>query len=936
MLTCSSAPLRPRLLALSLSLSLLACAACGKSAEETPDQGAPVDMAALPDAAPSPDDMDAADMAPADDMPAPDAAPDMPQQDMSEDMAQSAAITISGLSAPVDLRLDDYGVVYMSCQTDEDCFAAQGYIHAKHRLFAMDLIRRQTLGQLGAALGSLAIDIDKPFRHLMTTADGRKLEDVYFEALDDPTRSALEAYARGVNAFIADQRAKKPGATLSEEYRFPLLAKEIPDWRPQDSIAVYMQLAYQLGELSKVEIERTEQAALLGPEVTSDIFNVRPGTFSSVFGGSGEQGSPNMLGLSQRQAPRAAAQRWSGELEPARQALSEARDFMTRATSWTFGPKTEQQGSNNWVLSPSRTLNDKALLANDPHLALNNPSIWHFIVMDSATRGTGSLHVAGASIPAVPGIVIGHNGKVAWGTTTARLDMSDVYIETLNDDGTAVIFNGEEVPLITKEFTFEVYRGQPVTETFQWVPHHGPLISKDVQNKRGVSVKWVAHQGGEDLNFFVQLMKSQNVDEATAALQKIRALNQSWVLADASGKIAWYPHSYIPNRPWASLEQPTWMALPGDGSAEWEGFLTGDDTPHMIDPPAGLIVTANADFDGSYNDGDPYNDGHTVWQRVPMHGFRFDRIHTLLEQGGDAHTPESMLEIQADVYLDYAELILPALLPDLIDQRDALSPAGQAVYDTLSTWRYTCPTGLDGLDPMASGVDAAQANEAAGCAAFHVLLKNLATGIFGDELAALENFDTRFAWYDLQRGVLQIIVSPSNLIRGEQYFDDLATPDLEETRAMTLGRAFDQSGAELNMLFGDASAQSWLWGRIHTLSLESFFMQAGVASYNAGGQANDGGFETVDVAPPRYYGGAQDTYAQNHGASLRTVIELDTEQGFKTWFQLPGGQVHLRDDPRYLGLLERWLTNTPTTLPFGRDQIEQEITAEQLTISPAP
>ena len=157
------------------------------------------------------------------------------------------------------------------------------------------------------------------------------------------------------------------------------------------------------------------------------------------------------------------------------------------------------------------------------------------MVLDAKTNGNGSIHVAGASIPAVPGIVVGHNGSVAWGTTTARLDMSDAYIETLNDDGTAVIFNGNEVPLVQKEFTFEVYRGQPVTEVFEWVPHHGPLISKDVANKRGISVRWVAHEAGDDLNFFVKLMLSQNAGEARTALQKIRALGNDMALDEGIG-----------------------------------------------------------------------------------------------------------------------------------------------------------------------------------------------------------------------------------------------------------------------------------------------------------------------------------------------------------------------------------------------------------------
>lgn len=911
-------------LAACLSLCTLMAMGCGKEDTTPTSKDMSVTDMAVPDEGMVPD----ADAGRDADMMAVDAGVDA----MADMPDMPDTLSIPGLSAPVQVRLDEHGVVFLNCETDNDCFAAQGYIHAKHRFFAMDLLRRQTLGKLAAGLGQLALDFDKSFRHLMTTPDGERLEKAYLDALEPDTRTALDAYANGVNAFLADQKDKVQGAEFSDEYDFPLLSKEIPAWTPEDSIAVYMQLAYQLGERSQAELENTRISEALGADVASDIFTVRTGTQSSVFMSAGQMGSPNGLKAPVRPRPIAAA--WSKEVKPALGAIDAAIASLQRTQSLVFGPKSDVQGSNNWVLDPSRTQNGNPLLANDPHLALANPSLWHYIVLDSKTEGSGSIHVAGASIPAVPGILIGHNETLAWGTTTARLDMSDVYIETLNEAGDAVIFNGEEVPLLQKDYTFDVYLGQPVTETLEWVPHHGPLISKDVANRRGVSVKWVAHQGGEDLNYFLKMMKAGTVQEGTEALQDIRGLNQSWVLADDTGEIAWYPHSHIPKRPWGSIDQPTWMALPGDGSAEWDGFITGDDTPHIRDPESGLLITANSDFDGSFNDGDPFNDEHTIWQWIPVQGFRFDRILSLIDDIGNAHTPETMLEIQADVRVEFAAM----MLPDLIDSvsADALSPEAQAVLETLSEWSYTCPTGLDGSDPMQSMASQSmmEIQEAAGCAAFHVLLKNLGVAIFADELEELDDFDPRIKWYELQRGIHQVISSPENLILGEVYFDDVSTSDVVETREQTLSAALEATSEELEDLFGASAPDMWLWGRIHTVLLESFFMQAGIESYNAGGQANDGGFETVDVAPPRHYGAEQDTYSHNHGASLRTVIELDKANGFKTWYQLPGGQIHKQDDPRYQSLLADWLENKPNELPFKLEEVRSTIDDEVFEIAP--
>lgn len=734
-------------------------------------------------------DMGGEDMAQPEDMQAPE---DMTSE---PDMAIDETLRIAGLSAPVTIRLDPVGVLFIECATDEDCAAAQGYMHAKHRLFSMDLLRRQTRGKVSKGLGDLALDSDKAFRQIMTTRDGTPLEDAYASQLDEQTRGFLEAYANGVNAFIEDAQAERRGAEFSNEYDFPLLSPEIEPWTIEDTIAVYMQLAYQLGETSDEDLFRTEAIGVLGEDAVNDIFTMRTGTTASVFESAGVAQPTSLRGDNPNLRPRVTPERLQ-EFRRSTGAIRSARKTLADATSWVLGPPSQAQGSNNWVVGASRTSNGKPLLANDPHLTLNNPAIWYYVVLDAKTNGTGSLHVAGASIPAVPGIVVGHNGTVAWGTTTARLDMSDAYIEELNDDGTAVIFNGTEVPLVQKEFTFEIYRGQPVTEVFEWVPHHGPLISKDMANKRGVSVRWVAHEGGDDLNFFVKLMLSNSAAEARTALQQIRTLNQSWVMADTAGEIAWYPHSYIPKRPFGSLETPNWLALPGDGSAEWDGFISGDDIPHVVDPATGYVTTANGDFDGSYTDGDPFNDGHTVWQFYPTQGFRMQRIIDMMEESGNAHTVDTMLAMQADTTMLYGESLAPELLLTAEGLADTLSEDARTVVAALGNWNYTCPTGLDGTDPVMSpsSDQPLLANEAVGCAIFHVLLTNLAAEIFDDELDSIEDYDARANWYILQRAMHQIFVSPEVLAGGEVYFDDVDTEGEVEDRAAIVARVRSERG----------------------------------------------------------------------------------------------------------------------------------------------
>ena len=908
------------LLTIAIAASLAACG--GKNNDDnsvTPDQGmtmadAGVDMT---DAGSDDEDLPVVDedMADMSDM-----------SDMGEEPADRLAI--AGLSAPVSAHMDDAGVLFLECATDLDCFAAQGYMHARHRMFAMDLIRRQTRGQIATAVGALGLESDVATRRLMTTRDGTPLEDALYEMASDSTKEAFVAYANGVNAFLDDARNERHGAEFSSEYSFILFNKEIRDWEPEDSVAVYIQLAYQLGEESADDLLRYEALGALGRDQMSDLLTMQTGTTASVFESAGLTPSPNAA------RPLRIAMPISEQLfEGARKnhgLVKDARAAFASMTSLVFGEKHHAQGSNNWVLEADRTENGFALLANDPHLSLNNPALWYHMGMDSKSKGTGSLHLSGASIPAVPGVLLGHNEKLAWGATTARFDLSDAYIETLNEDGTAVIFNGQEVPLIQKDFTFEVFSGQDETRTFEWVPHHGPIIAKDMDSKTAISVRWVAQESGDDLDFLFELMRAESVAEGSESLKKIRALNQSWVLADTTGAVGWYPHVYLPNRPWASPEIPNWVALPGDGSAEWDGFITGDDLPHAFDPPSGLIVTANADFDGSFTDGDPTNDGHTPWHYRPVQGYRLQRIMDLLAAGESGHTPESMVAIQGDTKMLHAEAIVPALLQVLDEGQDVmLSPEATSVVAALRDWQYECPTGLDGVDPEAAAPtsDAVVLREARGCAAFHVLLTNLVEVVFSDELAAGQgfDFDARENWYILQRPLQLLFTSPESLIRQRAYFDDVSTSGTEEGALDAVVKALTATGQELEKLYDSADSQTWLWGRIHDVTLASFFSNAGIENYNTKGYAMSGGYETVNVAPPNYLGMRDGDYGTRYGASMRLVMEMDPA-GPRAWYQLPGGQVHLREDDRYLGLLEDWLSNTPRLFPFTPEEVEANTT----------
>lgn len=839
-------------------------------------------------------------------------------------------LKIQGLAAPVKVQFDESGVLHVDCQTNTDCYAAQGYFHAEHRFFEMDLIRRQTRGQLAEVIGVFGLDNDKKFRHLMTTKDGKPLEEEYLKQVNEETRGMLEAYANGVNAWLDDMRSGENGATLTEEYDSSLVAKDnIRDWEPEDSIALYMQLAYQLSETATDDLRRSQVADALPAQVASDLYTTKPGIVSNTMDASGVMEPMSQDGLGGDQNSIEAFRRAKQRLAPASGVLQDAYLKMVANPSLLFGPRTGQDGSNNWVLSGDRTKSGKPLLADDPHLTLNNPAIWYFVELDSKTNGEGDLHVAGASIPAVPGIVVGQNENIAWGVTTARLDLADAYVEKLNEDGTAVMHEGKEVPLIEKEFTFKISTGGEQTETFEWVPHHGPLIAKDEEAGTAVSIRWVLQEPGSDINFISDLMRAGTVSEAMDAMEPVRAINQNWVFMDKDGSIGWYPKGAIPKRPWASAMLPNWMALPGEGSAEWQGYLASEDIPQMVDPPNGFVATANNDFDGSYTDGNGANDGHTPWQAPPAYGHRHKRIVDMIEAGGNEHTVQTMHDIQADTYSLHGETLVPHIVGAVENERMALSEDARKVVDALDAWTYTCPDGLDGTDPEEATkvMDAGEASESIGCAVFHVMIPYLTGAVFSDELQPLDGVDARSSWYRFQDALIYVFDDPDELANRDAYFDDTTTMGTQETKTDIVKAVLETTAEKLksDKVFGSATPDDWRWGRIHTVTLGSLFSSAGITQFDSEPFVNDGGFFTVDVANPTGRGGDfDDDFTHSAGASLRVVFEVTDDGSIEGWFQLPGGQDHHRDSQWYLSLMDDWLSNTPRKLLFERSEVESE------------
>ncbi len=834
-----------------------------------------------------------------------------------------SGVTIPGLSGPVTAVYDENGLLHLSCQSDDDCYAALGYFHAQNRFFFMDFIRNLVRGSLGSLVkaGDLVLQKDYANRQWFSTRDGTPLEQKLYDDASAPVKGYMDAYTRGVNAWIADMRAGRNDATLTTEYDFGLIVKSaIRDWEAVDCAAIGLYVLDDLSNNSGAELALGQEAPLFSTPLATDLFTSKPVFDVATVSASTLWANPPHDAMASTQA----------RLAPFSSLLGRALDGQRLVGSGGRISHPGDIGSNDWVVGPTHTSAGHALLANDPHLLLSNPSIWFPAELDAKSAGKGgTFHVAGSTFPGLPAVMVGRNESIAWGVTTAYYDLADVYLEKLTPDGKNVIFNGQNVPIFEKSFVFQDAKGGvPITKTFRWVPHHGPIVSEDTTAHTAVSIRWTAHDGGTDLDGFFGIANAGTVDEAKQALTKITSASQNFVVIDKQGNIGWFPYSQVPNRPWASAALPPWAPVPGDGTAEWQGTVPIASLPQLTNPVNGFIATANADMTGASFDGDVTNDGNPAFQSWDKaDGTREQRIVDLIKAGGDTHSVQTMHDIQGDTRSLYGGIIVPLALTAA--QTMTKTSDEQAVVDALTAWQYTCPTGLDGSDPMTSAktADPAIAAESIGCTAFHTFLTALVNDAVGDE-AKVANVTLGATGVEL---VARALKDPTQLTVGDDFWDDVSTVPVE-TRDDILRKAITDAAAVLGPM---GAKDEWRWGRYHTISLRSIYDSFGLASYNYGPFAAPGGLYTVNVASPDSRTlptpGTAPDFSFSHGPSIRFVVEARSD-GLDMSYELPGGADLHKTSPFYNNLLPNWLINKPIPFPFGPGAV----TTPAKTVAVAP
>ncbi len=475
-------------------------------------------------------------------------------------------LTVPGLDSPVKVRRDEQGIPTIVALSERDAAFALGFVHAQDRLWQIEFNRRLASGRLAEVLGPSALPTDQFLRTLGVHRAAQKI----YESLDAEHRALVDAYVGGINAYLTSRTGPLPP-------EFLLTRAPAPDpWVPADSVAWSLMMAWDLASYSmRMELRRLRLAQTFTRAEIDDFYPPL-------------QGEP----------PPAVADyvemyRLLGALKSTR--LDSSANVLAEIPTAGFGDG-EGLGSNNWVLAGRRTVSGKPLLANDPHLGLTAPSVWYFAALQAP-----GLDVIGATLPGLPGVVLGRNARVAWGMTNTGVDQQDLYLERLNPEDPQEY----ETPNGWQRFGVRVERirvkGEPDVELVVRESRHGPVISglaaidKSFSHPRYVlALRWSALEPSDrTLPAIRALNRAQSVADAERALGDFQIVTQSMVLADADGRIGFVVTGRIPRRA-ADNDLRGIAPAPGwDARYDWEGYLPYAEVPRNLDPASGFIATAN-------------------------------------------------------------------------------------------------------------------------------------------------------------------------------------------------------------------------------------------------------------------------------------------------------------------------------------------------------
>jgi penicillin amidase len=489
---------------------------------------------------------------------------------------------ISGLQAPVEVVLDRHGVPHVYASAPDDAWFVAGVLHARDRLWQMEVYRRAAYGRLSEMFGEETLPIDRRF----LTLDLRRAAETEWRAAPSGVREALSRYAAGVNAHLTDATGRR------RPIEFQVLGIAPAPWTPVDSLVVGRLLAWRLAENHQAELVRHALAARFGEAEALRLGGRYPPGAPSVMQGPALAGPASAAGPLSAAGPPSAA-------GPALLAGPASRARWPEGLEW-LRPTARRGGSNNWVLAGRRTASGRPLLANDPHLELEFPGVWYEIHLVAA-----GLDVIGVTVPGTPFVVLGHNTRIAWGMTNTGADVQDLFVERVDLNRQRYFAQGQWLPLEVHRTDIPVRGGD--TQSFEvWRTRNGALFAEvgaDWESapdwlspaherrgeRRAFALRWHS-AGGEMAGAFEALNRASGWSEFTAAVERFAAPSQNFVYADIEGNIGYAMSGVLPQR------SSSVGTMPHDGTTgegQWTSSIPTAALPRLFNPERGYITSSN-------------------------------------------------------------------------------------------------------------------------------------------------------------------------------------------------------------------------------------------------------------------------------------------------------------------------------------------------------
>jgi penicillin amidase len=775
--------------------------------------------------------------------------------------APPQTIQIKGITGRVSIRRDERGIPYVEAQNVEDLYFGHGYAAAQDRQWQMDQYRRTARGELAEVLGAgpnnVAVEQDKLHR----TYGFAQVAEAELANTSPRARAVLEAYARGVNAYAAslDPKAMPP--------EFQILQYSFRPWTPADSLVVVKIFFEALSDTWRLDLMRqalsvlpAEKRAELLPEISAiDVLVVGKDTQSRAKTAhvKPEPLSPAMLAnLAHNQSIAAAALDRIG--------------FYTDALA----------ASNNWVVSGKHTVSGKPLLANDPHLRPTAPSIWHMVHLSAP-----GVRVAGVGTAGIPGVIIGHNERVAWGFTNVGPDVQDLYVEKFNPDNSKQYQtpSGWQDAVVRRE-EIKVRKGIGSSEYDNvihevTVTRHGPIIFEG-DGKR-YALRWTALDPAKNNSESTQaLNRVRNWKEFNEALESFSAPTQNIVYADVDGHIGYHAAGVVPIRKSGD------GSVPYDGSTdagEWTSYIPVSKLPSLYDPPSGIIVTANQRIAGTDY---PYFLTHS-WAQP----YRARRILDLLNEKPKL-SAEDFRRIQGDVYsiggVFFTGEAVKLLRPKLTAADDKL----RATLDAFEKWDGRI-NAESTVAPIASQMRI-------------VFRSKVLTAALGPEL--IRNYQ----WNNFDTTLDRVLKDQPAAWLPKEY----------ASYADLMRASYDEAIANLTKNLG-ADQTKWTWGEIakarfpHTLS----------------GAPLIGAQFTIPPFPQNGTGGLLGA-TPNVGSAVSMRLIADPSDWDKTQQGIALGESGSPKSPHWSDQLADWRAVTPREFPFTQAAVAKA-TKQTVVLEPS-